>query len=128
MVNKLNLVDHRCILKLLAVKHLLYHQKFKGKFNTVFTKRLTFFVVYPAFFVRSIRLSQKQNLLVVFRVPLKISNNDSWSNAIQLQGTCVIYYFGVFGFTGCTICKRHYDCNTLCSNTTVAKQLFTIIA
>ena len=54
MVNDLNLVNHRSILKLLTAKNLLQHQKFKCELNTVFTKRLTFCVVYrPSSFLQS---------------------------------------------------------------------------
>ena len=46
MVNYLKLVSHRSILELLTAKNLLHHQKFKRELNFVFTKSLTFLVLY----------------------------------------------------------------------------------
>ena len=114
MENGLNLINHRFILKLLTAKNLLYHQRFMGKLNSTFAKRLTFFVAYPAFCFRTYPFFSKQNIISVFRVRVK-NNNSSWRNPIYIQRTCMIYYFEVFGFAG------HCDCNTFYSSITVGK-------
>ena len=55
---------------------------FNGELNTLFTERLTFFVTYPAFCFRRNQVFSKQNLIAIFRVPVK-SNHNSWRNTIH---------------------------------------------
>ena len=88
MVNDLNFVNLMSILKLLTAKNLQCPQNFKCKLNIVFTKRLTFF-----YCIYAIRFSPKQNLIAVCGVPVKKQRSFA-----ELQVTCMIYHFGVFGF------------------------------
>ena len=99
----------------------LHHPKFKGDLNAVFNEKLSFLlcVLFPL--LEGIGLSRKQNLIVVFRFPVK--NNNSWSTTIELQALCIIYSFAEFSFTGCKTCNRHYDFVTLDSNTAVGKSV-----